>query len=130
MKQITIVTQDRPGLVADISEVLTAAGVNIESLVAEQVGALATVIMTVDNYDSALRAISKMPLSAVTEDAILVRIDDRPGALAGIARRFKDAGVNMRSIRILCRDGGRAIVAISTDRTAEALALVRDVLIS
>ena len=130
MRQITIVTQDRPGLVADISEALMAAGVNIESLVAEQVGALATVIMTVDNYDSALRAIARMPLNAVTEDAILVKIDDRPGALAGIARRFKDANINLRSIRIVCRDAGQAIVAISTNRTAEALEIVRDVLIA
>jgi hypothetical protein len=130
MKQITIVTEDRPGLVADISEALTAAGVNIDSLAAEQVGALAAIVLTVDRYDDALRAIARMPLSAVTEDAILVKIDDRPGALAAIARRFKDAGINLRSIRIISRDSGQAVVAVSTDRTAEALDLVRDVLIA
>lgn len=130
MKQITIVTPDRPGLVADISEALAAAGVNIDSVVAEQVGVMAAIILTVDQYDAALRALARIPLAAVTEDAILVNIDDRPGALAAIARRFKDAGINLRSIRIISRDSGRAVVAVSTERTAEALELVRDVLIA
>lgn len=130
MKQITIFTEDRAGLVADISDALTAAGVNIESLTAEQVGALAAIVLTVDQYDLALRAIARMPLPAVTEDAILIKIEDRPGALASIARRFKDARINLRSIRIVSRDCGRAILAVSTERTSEALDLVRDVLIA
>lgn len=130
MKQITIITKDRPGLMADISDVLQAAGVNIESLAAEQIGKSAAIIMTVDNYDGALRALAGTSFKAVTEDAILVKLDDRPGALATIAHRFKDAKINLRSIRILSRDGGKAIVAISADRTKEAMDLVKDVLIS
>ncbi len=130
MKQITIVVKDRPGLLADISEAMLKAGVNIESLDAEQVGGSAAIIMSVDKYDVALRALANTPFKAVTEDAILVKLDDRPGALAEIARRFKDAGINLRSIRTLSRDAGKSIVAISTPRTEEAMKLVEDVLIS
>jgi hypothetical protein len=130
MKQITIVAKDHPGLMADISETMLKAGVNIESLVAEQVGGAAAIIMTVDRYDAALRALAGIALQAVSEDAILVKLDDRPGGLAAIARRFKDAGINLRSIRTLSRDGGKSIVAISAERSREAMELVKDVLIS
>ncbi len=130
MKQVTIVVKDRPGLIADISELMDKAGVNIESIVAEQVGGSAAIILTVDRYDTALRALANTPFKAVSEDAILVRLDDRPGALAVVARRFKEAGINLRSIRTLSRDAGKSIVAISTERTKEAMELVKDVLIS
>jgi hypothetical protein len=130
MKQITIVVKDRPGLVADISDLLLAAGVNIDSIVAEQVGGSAAIILTVDRYDAALRALANTPFQAVTEDAILVRLDDRPGMLAQIAHRFKEAGINLRSIRTVSRDAGGCIVAIAAERTKEAMELVKDVLIS
>jgi hypothetical protein len=130
MKQITIVVKDRPGLVADISETMLGAGVNIESIAAEQIGGSAAIVMTVDQYDVALRALANTPFKAVSEDAILVKLDDRPGALAMISRRFKDAGINLRSIRTISRDGGKSIVAISAERTKEAMKLVEDVLIS
>ena len=130
MKQITIVVKDRPGLLADISEAMVRAGVNIESIDAEQVGRSAAIIMSVDRYDVALRALAQTPFKAVSEDAILVKLDDRPGALAEIAHRFKEAGINLRSIRTLSRDSGTSIVAISTPRTEEAMKLVEDVLIS
>ena len=130
MKQITIVVKDRPGLLADISETMLEAGVNIESLDAEQIGGSAAIVMTVDKYDAALQALRDTPFKAVSEDAILVKLDDKPGALAMIARRFKDAGINLRSIRTISRDGGKSIVAISAQRTKEAMKLVEDVLIS
>ena len=130
MKQITIVAKDHPGLLADISEVMLKAGVNIESMAAEQVGGSAAIVMTVDRYDVALRALANTPFKAVSEDAILVKIDDKPGGLAAIALRFKDAGISLRSLRSLSRDAGKCIVAISADRTKEAMDLVKDVLIS
>ncbi len=130
MRQITIVVKDRPGLVADISELMLEAGVNIESIAAEGVGRSAAIVMTVDKYDAALQALRDTPFKAVSEYAILVKLDDKPGALAMISRRFKDAGINLRSIRTISRDGGKSIVAIGTERTKEAMALVKDVLIS
>lgn len=130
MKQITIVSEDRAGIVAEISEALAEVGVNIETLVAETIGRSAVTILTVDNYDLALRALARTSFHAISEDAIVVQLDDKPGELARITRRFKDANINLRSIRIIRREAGTSIVAIATERTDEALELVKDVVIS
>jgi hypothetical protein len=130
MKQITIISEDHPGVVAEISEALAAAGVNIETLAAESIDNSAVTILTVDKYDEALRALSQTHLKAISEDAIVVKLDDRPGELANLTRRFRDAKINLRSIRIIRRDAGKSFVAISTERTDEAMALVDDVLIA
>jgi hypothetical protein len=87
-------------------------------------------IMTVDRYDDALRVLAESGFSAISEDALLIRLDDRPGALAAIAHRFKEANIPLRSVRIIRRAGGAGIVALTTARTEEALALVKDVLIA
>ncbi|MBI5724948.1 MAG: ACT domain-containing protein [Planctomycetes bacterium] len=130
MKEIVIVTQNRTGLMADISEALAGAGVNIETLEAEEVHELAVVNLTVDKYDPALLALHNAGFEAVTEDAIVVRIPDEPGGLARVAKRFKDANIDLRSIRILRRHKGFALVALAADRSKEALDLVRDCLVN
>jgi hypothetical protein len=132
MKLITIVTEHRPGVAAEITEALAAAGVNLEDLdlAVEPVGGTALFHLTVDRYDEALRALAATPFQAVTEEVLLVQIEDRPGGLAAITRRFRDANISLRSIRILRRGGGTAVAALASERTAEARELLKDVLVS
>ncbi len=130
MKQITIVTPSRPDVLADIAEIMASVNVNIETLDAETIGDSTVAIMTVDKYDIALAAFAGTHLRAISEEAIVVRLDDRPGELARITRRFREAGVALRSIRIVRRTGDTSIVAISADRSDEAMRLVEDILVS
>lgn len=131
MKQITIIADDRPGVMAQVSEALASAGINIDSFDAETIENSAIMILTVDQYDHALKILQRIPnIKAITEDAILIRLKDEPGALAQISRRFSDAGISLRSVRIVQRDRDFSIVAISTARTEDAMELVSDVLVS
>ena len=130
MKEIFIVSDNRPNMVAEITEALAEAGVNIEFLSAEIIGGSRVAILTVDRYDEALRALARTPYQALSEDAILIQLDDKPGELARITRRFADAGIELRSIRIIRYEGGTGIFAVAADRTEEAAELLKDVLIS
>ena len=130
MKQITIVTKSQRGLTVDISELLAKAGINIETLDAEDVEGVDVVTLSVDHYNRALAALRDAGYPAVTEDALLVRVQDEPGALAKIAVKFKKADIAVHSIRIIRRVNGWGIIAIGTERTEAAKALVRDSLIT
>ncbi len=131
MKQLSIITKNRLGVVTKISEALAAENINIESLNAELAGEHVVVVLNTDQYEKALQVIHKLNnMQVVTEDAILVKLSNEPGALAKIARRFTDAGIGLRSIRFIHRDEHFGLVAICTDRTEEALQLVADVLVS
>ena len=126
MKQITIVTKNRVGLTADIAAVLGDNSINIESLGAEEVEGMGVVTLTVDHYNRALHALRDSGWHAVTEDAFVMRVKDEPGALARVAKRFKDAGIHVRSIRIIQHEGQWGMVAVSADSVEEARALVRN----
>ncbi len=129
MKEIVIVTQNRAGLLADIAEILARKNINIEMFDAEEVHDTAVIELTVDRYDEALQSLRDAGFDAVTEDAFLIRLKDEPGALARVAKRFKDANIDLRSVRIVRRLEDCAIVAVATARTEEAKALVREYLV-
>lgn len=129
MKEIVVVTPNRAGLLADISEVLAARNINIETIDAEEVHDTAIIELTVDRYDEALQALRDAGFHAITEDAILVKLKDEPGALAKVARRFKEARIDLRSVRFIRRQQGYAFVAIATNRTEEARELIKEYIV-
>jgi len=130
MKQITIVTLNSPGLVAEVSKLLADREINIDTLDAEAAGQHAVVILTVDRYDLALATLRDAGYPAVSEDAIVIRIKDEPGALAKVAQRLRDARIDVRSLRILKRADGWGLVALSTAAREEARRLMKDILVS
>ena len=126
MKQITSVAKEYDGLTADIAAVLGEHGINIESLDAEALEGMGVVTLTVNHYNRALHALNNAGWDAVTEDAFVLRVRDEPGALARVAKRFKDAGVHVRSIRIIQNEGGWGMVAVSAEPVEKARQLVKD----
>ena len=66
----------------------------------------------------------------MTDEALLIRLPDEPGALAKVAARFRDAGINIQSLHILDRHEGYATVALDTeDRDATVALLTPDELV-
>jgi hypothetical protein len=130
MKEIVVVTRSRTGLLADITEALGRRGINIETIDAEELHGTAIVELTVDLYDEALQALRDAGFDAVSEDALLIRLRDEPGALAKIAKRFKEASIALRSVRFIRRQDGWAFVAVATDRTEDAKRLAKECVVN
>lgn len=130
MKQITVISRRNPDASVVVAEVLGQAGVNIDTIDVETVDETTLVVLTVDRYDDALCALQRAELEALTEDVILVVVEDRPGSAAAIGKRLLDAGIHLRSLRILRRQNDRAIVGVAVDRTDRAMELLKDVLVS
>lgn len=128
MKEITVVVDNRAGMLADLSEALAGRNVNIESIDGEAAESRGIIRLTVDKYDEALSALRDGGFQAISEDALLIRLKDESGALARAAARFKDADINIRSLRILRREGGYALVTLVTENNDAARELVGDVL--
>lgn len=120
MREIIIPVANPPGTLADISETLAIANVNIESIEAKVLGENGVIVLRVDRYDAALRALSDAGYRAVTEDALVLDLENRPGSLAAVAKRLRDAEVGIRSLRIVEHSGRRSIVSLVADDPAAA----------
>ena len=130
MKEITLVTPpDRPGTLADITEVLAARGVNITEMEVIDDHIHGIIRLQAQPYDEALRALTEAGHHALSEDVLLIRIKDEPGAIARVAARFREPRINVNSLRILRRYGEWATVALSTSDNNTARRLLADCLV-
>jgi hypothetical protein len=113
MEQITIVTKDYNGLTADIASALGSNDINIESLDAKKIDDIGLVMLRVNQYDRALSILRDAGWNAITEDSLLVRVKDEPGAIADLAKRFRDANLHVSSITAT---GARSLSAPNRSR--------------
>ncbi len=129
MKAIKLIIEDRPGVMAEIADLLAQQQINIQKIEGETVDRYAVLELVVDRPDDAMRMLHAHGLQAVSDDLITIRIADQPGALARVTRELKDAKLSLRGISTLQRQDGYCFVALSTDNDAVARKLLQDVLI-
>lgn len=116
MQRITIVCKANENPVIEITALLANHQINIEGFDFNQFGESAYLSISVSDYDASLSLLKNRGYSAVSDDAVLIRGDNRPGELAEIARTLADAGVQIRSIAIMEASPGYGVAAITTDR--------------
>jgi hypothetical protein len=130
MKQITVLTRRDPDELARVATILGDAGVNIEEMDAERLEETGIIVLYVDRYDDALRALADHGLRAITQDALVIRIEDKPGALASVAKKLRDADVDVRSMHILRRDSTTSLVTLVVTDQAKARSVLADVVVT
>lgn len=129
MKRITVIADDRKGLIADLSTKLERDGINIIAIDAIEEDGTAFIALDVDQYDQALALLRDSEFQAIPDEVVVVRIDDKPGGLAAVSRRLSENDVSIRGMTMLQRNSGWCAVAISTDDNARTLEILKDVLL-
>jgi hypothetical protein len=124
MNRIIVMARNEVGVIADISKALADEGINIETISAEGLCEKGVITLTTDAYDDALRVLTHAGFKTVSDESLVIRLPDEPGALAKVAERFKNAGVNIQSLHIIDRRNGHALVALSADDRAKAETIV------
>ena len=129
MKQLTVLVPNELGIAARLTACLAERGINIEEIEVESVADHGVVVLSVDRYDEALRALSDQGFRVITQDTLLVRLEDKPGALAAVALQLKDAGLDLRSMHILRRNDSGTTASLVCSDNAAAAEVLRDVLV-
>lgn len=124
MIQLDIDVPDRPGELAKLAAILGDSRINIDAISAESAGGRSYMSLIVNEPMQARESLMKRGYSCATRTVLVVRIEDRPGALAGLARRLGDAGVDVLSLIHLGTVGGQAQIALGVDNLEKARSLV------
>ena len=124
MSRIMVMAKNEVGVIADISRVLADNGINIETISTESLDDKGSISLTTDDYDGALRALTDAGFKTVTDDSLIVSLKDEPGALAKVAEKLKQGGVNIQSLHIVERRGDYTTVAILPDDREKAEGLL------
>jgi hypothetical protein len=129
MKEITVVTENHTGIVADILNITAKAGINIEQIDAEVVSNYGVIHLVADQYDKTMRALHNAGYDPLSEEVFLIKLEDKPGALAAIGLKFRDADIDILSLRLIRRDGKNSIASVSCNDPETAKKLIKDILV-
>lgn len=129
MKPITIVENDRVGLLADISYILAKNRINIETISVNVVGGKAIIVLTVNNPARALETLSKNNYKNLDEEYFVIKVPDTPGELNRVTAMLSKEGVNILNVHLLTRDGSHGLIALKVDKTRKAKDMLKDLLV-
>ncbi|HIH18373.1 TPA: ACT domain-containing protein [Candidatus Micrarchaeota archaeon] len=129
MRQITIVADDKVGVLADISFILGKAKINIESLSAEVQGGKAMINISVKDEKKATRLLSANNYKVLQSEILIVKVKDEPGELSKISKILSEGGVNIESLYLLARSSGFTLDAINVDKPKKAALLLKGYLV-
>jgi hypothetical protein len=110
------IDDDRPGILAEIGELLGRAGVNIGTLAATNIDGKGVVHLVVDDGDDAGEVLLSNGFNVQGSRAVLTAtLEDRPGELGRYCRRLAEAGVAISSAYVAKRGGGESELIIAVD---------------
>lgn len=119
--QISIILDNVPGALSNVSEILGREGVNIRAVSVADTSDLSTVRFVVDDPVKALNILKGRGFRTKETDVLAVETPDHPGGMNAVLRPLRDAGINVHYLYPhLGRASGQAIVILGVDRTEDA----------
>lgn len=124
IKQITVVAEDRIGLLADVSYILGKARINIESLSVEVRGSKCIVDLGVKDDKKASTLLSNNGYQVLQPDVMVVKIKDEPNQMAQFTSRLAKEKVRIISMGLITKEGGYDTFALQVDHPGKAKRLL------
>lgn len=125
--QLVISGKSRPGVLAQVAQVLGEAKVNIKAFSAPEVTGTGKLRLLVADLERARAALKAAKIKFVEETALLLSLENKPGALKEVADLLTKARINIKcGYCTPSREGKRAIVVLTVSHTAKALIILRD----
>ena len=120
--QLVINEKSKLGVLARVASVLGRAGVNIKAFSAPEVTGTGKLRLLVSDVELARAALAAEKIRFKEETALILSLENRPGALAEVAHHLKEARVNIKCAYLTpSREGKRAIVVLTVSETQRAL---------
>jgi len=108
--QLTISLKSKPGVLAQLAKTLADARVNIASLSADAVSGRGKIRVIVNDAVKAKRALRRGKYRVSEEPAFVVRMRNKPGALARVTNRLAKGRVNIKSAYATTAGRGATVV--------------------
>lgn len=112
MKQITILSDNKTQVLADICSILGNSGVNIESISAQGEKGRGVIRIVTTDPTTAERELAKKGFNVLIGDVLVLKLNDKPGEMAKVARNLSREGIDLESLYLLSKDKGITYLAV------------------
>ena len=114
--QISIFLENRPGQLAEITEELNEAGINMLAINIAEASEYGLIRVIVNDPDKAVEVLRENGFLATVTKVTSVGVSDKPGGLNVVASAIAEAGINIEYMYSLLREkDGIAYMIFKTD---------------
>jgi len=124
MTQLSIAIENAPGQLGRLCRALAQANVNIRGISVSDGTDVSTVRLVVSDVAAATKVLREAGVQCVSQDVLVLELEDKPGALERVASRLGEAGVNVHYIYGTGDSGHKGVMVLrvsDVDRARQAL---------
>jgi len=118
MKTVTIVSEDRVGLLADISYILGKSNVNIDGLVVDVIGGKAVISLEVKDQQKAQDVLKGNGFETTTPNSLVIKVSK--DSSTKITDMLSSEKVRVSEMTTLSSDDRDAVYALNVDKPRKA----------
>ena len=118
--QFVVFLENRPGALAELTEILAATGVNVEAILLEGSVDFGNVRIHVSSPRKAEKALTDAGYQYHKGEAITLLLPNEPGQLADVCRKLAKAKVNIDTLFGTTAQTGPHTLVLMVDDAAEA----------
>ena len=118
MQEFNVSLTDKPGELATVASAVGDQGINILGGVGMG-RSTASVTMVTDDEEATKKVLKDMGRDFDVNELILTTLSNKPGALAEMATKLSDEGINIISFYIMKMEMDAADVALTTDNPSK-----------
>jgi len=126
MKTITIVADDKVGLLADISYILSKSKINIDSINVDVVAGKAIITLSLSDSEKGKSVLEASGYKVGEVNAVIIKLPDKPGELSKITSMLSKEGINIENVHMLSKDGKSTVLSLMVDKPKRAAALLKE----
>ncbi|MBI4015505.1 MAG: hypothetical protein HY362_02195 [Candidatus Aenigmarchaeota archaeon] len=120
MRHFEVTISNKKGALSELCETLAAGNVNIRAIAAEGEGKKGKLKFVVDNDSLAKQALKHGGYKFVEHEILPIKMLDKPGELARVAKALSHLGINIESLYILGKENGQTEVAFKVSDLQKA----------
>ena len=126
-KQLSVFLENRPGGLAKVCGTLCESGINILAMSIHDTVDHAVIRLIVDRPVKALLILEQLGLYILESNVVVYELDNRPGALAEVARKVAQADINIEYAYCSATEQqGSGCLILRTDEPERTLELLSE----
>ncbi|SMC17399.1 Uncharacterized conserved protein, contains tandem ACT domains [Desulfacinum hydrothermale DSM 13146] len=127
VEQISVFLENKAGRLAEVTRILSEAGVNIRALSLADTSDFGILRLIVNDNEKAKQALKEGGFTVGKTDVVAVEVQDRPGGLHRILDILRKAGINVEYMYAFVQQSGdNAVIIFRFDNLDEAVRVLTE----
>ncbi len=127
VEQISIFLENKSGRLAEVTRILSQAGINIRALSLADTSDFGILRLIVNDTEKAKAVLKENGFTVGKTEVVAIEVPDRPGGLAGILEALEGKDINVEYMYAFVQSSGEnAIIIFRFDELEKAIAALQE----